>query len=164
MITFRLCLSICLFVYSFHEYFGGLACGANEKSTERRALASCESCLCFISGAPEQIWRLWAGSCSHSLTRALPLRFSGGDKAAAKGLSVLTHRLPFGDGPQPLNALWPWAVLPLFKTSWVDINRKTASGNCRIVQGAHVPALWWPRGAGWGRGGRAKRAGIYVYI
>ena len=71
VITFRLFLSICSFVYSFNEYLGGLACGAHEKSTEtleRGALASCESCLRFISGAPEQMWKLRAGGCSHSLT------------------------------------------------------------------------------------------------
>ena len=35
-----------------------------------------------------------------------------------------------------------------------------AVGSCFIGQGAQLSTLWWPRGVGWGVGGKLKREGI----
>ena len=34
--------------------------------------------------------------------------------------------------------------------------------SCCITQGTQLGALWWPRGVGWGKGGRLSREG-YTY-
>ena len=61
-------------------------------------------------------------------------------------------------------------------TQWVGRMEKVASTcihyhmqngpsvrSCCITQGAQSGGLWWPRGVGWGKGGRLKREGIYIY-
>ena len=47
---------------------------------------------------------------------------------------------------------------------WSDLAAAAAVGSCYIAQGAHLGALWWPRGVGWERGGSEAKEGGDICI
>ena len=108
MITGYFCLVVHLFVYSFSKYFGELACGANEESTETLVRGdhlishACKLSLLYCRSSRAGCGNSEPAAVAIASRWALPLRFSEGREGRSQ--RTFSSHVP--------SSIWGWPPSP----------------------------------------------------